>query len=88
MVYSKYIKKKGKVFGPYYYESVRDEDGKVRNVYIGPTHPKHPKKVTLQVDSEEKRKAIENAYPVQSQEIIPSWENDKNLIQWLSDLCE
>ena len=40
------------------------------------------------VDSEEKRKAIENAYPVQSQEIIPSWENDKNLIQWLSDLCE
>lgn len=39
------------------------------------------------VDSEEKRKAVENAYPVQSQENIPKWEKDKDLLEWLTDLC-
>lgn len=44
--------------------------------------------IYTKVDFEEKRKAIENAYPVQSQENIPAWENDKDLIQWLSNLCK
>jgi len=34
MVHKKYIKRGGKVFGPYYYESYRDGD-KVKKVYIG-----------------------------------------------------
>ena len=38
MVYKRYIKKrvngKLKVFGPYYYESYRDQDGKVRTRYV------------------------------------------------------
>lgn len=44
--------------------------------------------IYTKVDAEEKRKAIENAYPVQSQEHIPAWESDKDLIQWLSNLCK
>jgi hypothetical protein len=34
MVYKKYIYKDGKRFGPYYYESYRDKDGKVRKKYV------------------------------------------------------
>jgi len=37
MVYKKYIKRGNKRFGPYYYESYRDKDGKVRTRYIGET---------------------------------------------------
>jgi len=33
MVYKKYIKKNGKVFGPYYYESYR-ENGKVKTRFV------------------------------------------------------
>lgn len=44
--------------------------------------------IYAKVDSEEKRKAIENAYPIKSQENIPAWESDKDLIQWLSNLCK
>jgi len=33
MVYKKYIKRNGKVFGPYYYESYR-EDGKVKTRFV------------------------------------------------------
>ncbi|MCK5155934.1 MAG: site-specific integrase [Spirochaetales bacterium] len=44
--------------------------------------------IYAKIDSEEKRKAIENAYPVQSQEIVPSWEKDENLINWLSNFCK
>lgn len=40
MVYKKYIKKKGKTFGPYYYESYRSKDGKVRTRYLGEKLPK------------------------------------------------
>lgn len=43
--------------------------------------------IYAKADAEEKRKAVENAYPVQSQEKIPKWENDKNLLEWLSNLC-
>ncbi len=40
MVYAKYITRKGKdgkpvKYGPYYYKSVRTEDGRVRNIYLG-----------------------------------------------------
>jgi hypothetical protein len=35
MVYRKYIKRGGKIFGPYYYESYRDSSGKVRKRYAG-----------------------------------------------------
>lgn len=34
MVYKRYAKKNGKVYGPYYYESYR-ENGVVKKVYIG-----------------------------------------------------
>ena len=34
MVYKKYIKKRGKVFGPYYYRSYRDGNS-VKKIYIG-----------------------------------------------------
>ena len=37
MVYKKYIKRDGKIFGPYYYESYR-QNGKVKTRFIsGPT---------------------------------------------------
>jgi len=50
MVYEKYIKKKGKIHGPYYYKSVRDPDtGKIKTVYLGTELPKSEKlDVTLQ----------------------------------------
>ncbi|MFA5174337.1 MAG: hypothetical protein WC438_04110, partial [Candidatus Pacearchaeota archaeon] len=34
MVYKKYIKREGKLFGPYYCESYRDKDGKVRTRFV------------------------------------------------------
>ena len=43
MAYKKYIKRDGKVFGPYYYESYRDKNGKVRKKYVGVTDPKIPR---------------------------------------------
>jgi len=43
--------------------------------------------VYLSVDAEEKREALEAAYEVPSQELIPEWGNDKALMSWLSDLC-
>jgi hypothetical protein len=43
MVYKKYIKRGDKIFGPYYYESYRDADGKVRTRFIsGPTEKDRP----------------------------------------------
>jgi integrase/recombinase XerD len=43
--------------------------------------------IYAKIDSEEKRKAIENAYEIPSQEIIPDWEADKGLLDWLINLC-
>jgi len=43
--------------------------------------------IYAKVDAEEKRKALEEAYEVPSQEILPEWENDKSLMAWLSELC-
>ncbi|MEN9626532.1 MAG: hypothetical protein RL557_860, partial [archaeon] len=39
MVFKRYIKRGGKLFGPYYYESYRDEKGVVRKKYIGTDLP-------------------------------------------------
>jgi site-specific recombinase XerD len=44
--------------------------------------------IYAKVDAEEKRKALEDAYEVPSQEIVPDWEHDKSLLDWLSDLCD
>ena len=46
LVHAKYIKKGGKVYGPYYYESYRDEYGKVKKRYFG-SALKEEKKFTL-----------------------------------------
>ncbi|MDD5332011.1 MAG: Ig-like domain-containing protein [Candidatus Nanoarchaeia archaeon] len=35
MVHKRYVKKDGKIYGPYLYKSVRDQDGKVKNIYLG-----------------------------------------------------
>ena len=40
MVYKKYIKKDGKNFGPYLYESYRNDDGKVKTRFVGPAGQK------------------------------------------------
>jgi len=43
--------------------------------------------IYAKADAEEKRKALEGAYEVPSQEFVPEWENDQGLVSWLSDLC-
>jgi len=43
MVHKKYIKKRGKVFGPYYYENYR-ENGKTKTKYLGTKPPKETQK--------------------------------------------
>lgn len=43
--------------------------------------------IYAKVDAEEKRKALQGAYEVPSQEIVPDWENDQGLMSWLSELC-
>ncbi len=35
MSYKRVVKKKGKSYGPYVYESYRDKDGKVKKRYLG-----------------------------------------------------
>ena len=43
--------------------------------------------IYAKADTEEKRKALEGAYEVPSQEIVPEWENNHGLMTWLSELC-
>ena len=43
--------------------------------------------IYAKVDTEEKRKALECAYEIPSQKLIPDWEADKGLMAWLTDLC-
>jgi len=43
--------------------------------------------IYVRVDAEERRKALEGAYEVPSQDVVPDWENDKGLISWLTELC-
>ena len=49
MTHKRYINRKGKRHGPYYYKTVRDESGKVRSVYLGKVSEKgkKPLKVTI-----------------------------------------
>lgn len=44
--------------------------------------------IYARADSEMKRKAIENAYPDLVPERLPQWEEDGDLMKWLSSLCE
>ena len=39
MAYKKFIKRGGKIFGPYYYESYRDQNGAVKKKYLGTVDP-------------------------------------------------
>jgi parallel beta-helix repeat protein len=39
MVFKKYHYRNGKKFGPYYYQSYRDKDGKVKRTYLGTENP-------------------------------------------------
>jgi hypothetical protein len=41
VVYKKYIYKKGKKFGPYYFKSVRNSNGGVKSIYLGKRHPNY-----------------------------------------------
>ncbi len=49
MAYKRYVHKKGKRHGPYYYKNVRDESGKVKNIYLGKVtaRGKKPLEVTI-----------------------------------------
>jgi parallel beta-helix repeat protein len=47
LVYKKYIKRGGKTFGPYYFKSVRDKNGKVKSVYLGSENPSRRSLPTL-----------------------------------------
>ena len=44
--------------------------------------------IYAKVDTEERRKALENAYEIPSQDLVPDWETDKGLMAWLGDLCK
>lgn len=43
--------------------------------------------IYAKVNVEETRKALECAYEIPSQKLIPDWEKDKGLMNWLTDLC-
>jgi len=40
-VYKKYIKRNGKIFGPYYCESYRDKEGKVKTRFVSGPKKRH-----------------------------------------------
>jgi len=44
MAYKRYIKRNGKVYGPYIYKSIRDENGNVKSVFIRKGEPDNPQK--------------------------------------------
>ena len=43
--------------------------------------------IYARVDAEERRKALECAYEIPSQDLIPDWEADNGLMTWLTDFC-
>ena len=43
MAFKRYIRRHGKKLGPYYYENVRSNDGRVKSVYLGTNPHHHPK---------------------------------------------
>ena len=42
--------------------------------------------IYAKVDTEMKRKAIENAYPNLIDDNLPDWNKDRDLLDWLSEL--
>jgi len=65
MVYKKYLKKGGKIFGPYYYESYR-QNGKVKKIYIG---GKSAYKLWLKLKKKEKKTRKKNRGVVEQPKI-------------------
>jgi hypothetical protein len=54
VAYKRYFYKNGRKLGPYYYESYRDENGKVRKRYVGTEDPSLKKnKVIFKKDLKE-----------------------------------
>jgi len=51
VLYKKYITKKGKRIGPYYYDSVRLKDGRVKTVYLGRNPPQPRQETSLSLPS-------------------------------------
>src|SRR3989338_2154292 len=49
MVYKRYIKRDGKTFGPYYYESYRDDKGRTRTKLV--KNPQENKKIFSKLSS-------------------------------------
>jgi len=47
MVHKRYVWKKGKLHGPYLYESYRDKAGKVKKRYLGKAEEKNKKKIVV-----------------------------------------
>src|SRR3989344_131601 len=43
MAYKRYFYKNGKKIGPYYYESYRDDNGKIKKSYLGTKNPNEEK---------------------------------------------
>ena len=43
MAYKRYFYRNGKRFGPYFYESYRDSNGKVKKRYVGTKNPDEEK---------------------------------------------
>ena len=62
MAYKKYIYREGKKFGPYYYESYRDKDGKIRKKYLGTEDPNDKKKIT--------KKSVKKKLPRKKRKLI------------------
>jgi len=62
VVYKKYIKKRGKLFGPYYYRNYRDEKGKVKTEYLGSSIKDVRKKLPNEVFDDEKMIDFINFY--------------------------
>ena len=47
MAYERYVKRNGKKYGPYIYRSERDENGKVKSVFVRKGKPDSSKKGLL-----------------------------------------
>ena len=43
--------------------------------------------IYARADPETKRKAIENAYESLTPELLPSWTADRDLLEWLDQIC-
>jgi hypothetical protein len=79
MVHKRYIKRDGKIYGPYFYKSIRTEDGKVRNVYLGMDYVQEKKRMAVSVGKEKREgKGKENSEkktpPVKEKKIEIQWE--------------